>query len=407
MKKKIKIAICGINPYSGNRGVGALAISTFYLLNQIAKDSGYQFEITTINPIYRKYSINLENDNIDITSVLPISVFSFTEILRLVTSPKRIISFLRYFSYDCLLCMGEGDSFSDIYGKKRFESINNQHRIAKLFKKKYLLLPQTIGPFKDLHIRKKANKSIEGAQIVFARDLQSFNYIVQNTNQKNVFESIDVAFFMPYKRHQFPGDYIQVGLNISALLWNGGYTRDNQFGLKCNYQKLVHNIIHYFLSLPNVKVHLVPHVVLADSDLENDYEVSFNLAKEYENDRIVLSPFFLNPIIAKSYIAGLDFFAGARMHSTIAAFSSGVPVFPMAYSRKFNGLFIDTLDYKYIGDMINSEMDVIICDIQIAFETRKVLAEIIQSKMDIVVNEKKRSLITKLSEVLGLTKIEK
>ena len=30
---------------------------------------------------------------------------------------------------------------------------------------------------------------------------------------------------------------------------------------------------------------------------------------------------------------------GARMHACIAAFSSGVPVVPMAYSRKFEGLF--------------------------------------------------------------------
>lgn len=45
----------------------------------------------------------------------------------------------------------------------------------------------------------------------------------------------------------------------------------------------------------------------------------------------------------------MDFFTGARMHSTIAAFSSGVPVVPVAYSRKFNGLY-DTLKYPYYID---------------------------------------------------------
>ncbi len=30
---------------------------------------------------------------------------------------------------------------------------------------------------------------------------------------------------------------------------------------------------------------------------------------------------------------------GARMHATIGAFSSGVPTVPIAYSRKFEGVF--------------------------------------------------------------------
>lgn len=37
------------------------------------------------------------------------------------------------------------------------------------------------------------------------------------------------------------------------------------------------------------------------------------------------------------------------MHSTIGALSSGVPVIPVAYSRKFNGLY-ETLQYPYIID---------------------------------------------------------
>ena len=45
----------------------------------------------------------------------------------------------------------------------------------------------------------------------------------------------------------------------------------------------------------------------------------------------------------------MDFVTGARMHACIAAFSSGVPVVPMAYSRKFNGLF-SSLNYTFYVD---------------------------------------------------------
>jgi polysaccharide pyruvyl transferase WcaK-like protein len=62
-----------------------------------------------------------------------------------------------------------------------------------------------------------------------------------------------------------------------------------------------------------------------------------------------LAPKFSSPVEAKSYISNLDFFTGARMHATIAAFSSGVPVVPVAYSRKFSGLY-GTLGYKNLVD---------------------------------------------------------
>jgi colanic acid/amylovoran biosynthesis protein len=45
----------------------------------------------------------------------------------------------------------------------------------------------------------------------------------------------------------------------------------------------------------------------------------------------------------------MDFFCGSRMHACIAAFSSGVPVVPIAYSRKFAGLF-GSLGYTIITD---------------------------------------------------------
>ena len=402
MTQKIKIGITGVNPFSGNRGVGALAISAIYLLNKIAEEKNCTIEITAINPNYGKHLVQLGNKSINLNNILPVNIFSCKNILRLLVKPKEILSFFTYPKFDYILCMGEGDSFSDIYGKRRFSSIDGQHRMARLFGKKYLLLPQTIGPFDNPHIKKQARKSLENAQLVFARDMQSFSYVIENTAQKNVFEAIDVAFFMPYEKQTFSNDFIHIGINISALLWNGGYTRNNQFGLKSNYQELIRGMVEYFLSIPDVKIHIVPHVVLVNSSIENDYEVSYNLVEEYRNDRIILAPFFLTPILAKNYIAGMDFFAGARMHATIAAFSSGVPVYPMAYSRKFNGLFMDTLDYKYMGDMVNEEMEAIKEGIKDAYNQRLVLKEIIGERLAGVVEERRQLLLENLKKFLEL-----
>ena len=193
-----------------------------------------------------------------------------------------------------------------------------------------------------------------------------------------------------------------MGLNVSALLWHGGYTRDNQFGLKADYQSLVRSIINYFLRQDGIKLHLIPQVVGSERTMENDYAVSYDLYEEYHNPDLILSPLFLDPIAAKNYIAGMDFFMGARMHSTIAAFSSGVPVVPMAYSRKFNGLFGDTLEYPYMVDMKAQDNKSILDEIDSAYRKRKELKGTIKARMDSVVQERYAVLVQEISNFLKI-----
>jgi polysaccharide pyruvyl transferase WcaK-like protein len=99
--------------------------------------------------------------------------------------------------------------------------------------------------------------------------------------------------------------------------------------------------------MEGVETHLVGHVISESQPVEDDFRANQALGHEFPG--VVLAPRFESPSEAKSYIAGMDFFMGARMHACIAAFSSGVPVIPMAYSRKFAGLF-GTLGYDHTVD---------------------------------------------------------
>ena len=96
-----------------------------------------------------------------------------------------------------------------------------------------------------------------------------------------------------------------------------------------------------------MQLHLIPHVIYDTEGVDDDYSVCSSISEKYSN--VKLAPKFESAIEAKSYISSMDLFSGARMHSTIGATSSGVPVIPIAYSRKFNGLF-DTLNYPYYID---------------------------------------------------------
>ena len=53
---------------------------------------------------------------------------------------------------------------------------------------------------------------------------------------------------------------------------------------------------------------------------------------------------------AKGYISAMDVLVAARMHATVGGVSSGVATIPVAYSRKFRGLF-DNIGYDYVLDV--------------------------------------------------------
>lgn len=262
--RKLNIAIFGANPYNGNRGIGALAYSILALLEKIRKNNNIEFNYFILNSEFgnkKKDKMIINSDIIPFTNVIPVNISRFRSLCRFIITPEQWMSCIQYLKFDYVLNIGGGDSFSDIYGVTRFNTINGQNLQSWLLRKKYVLLPQTIGPFKSQKIRRKAKFSIEKAGLVFARDEKSLAFVKNNTKRDVVYEGVDLAFFMPYEKQRFSDDNIHVGLNISSLLWHGGYTKDNQFALKLDYQKLVKSIISYFLSFPKVKLHLIPHVV--------------------------------------------------------------------------------------------------------------------------------------------------
>lgn len=409
MKSKYNIILANCTIANGNRGCVALCVSAMALIDELMSDKSCNYVFYLPNSGYndrQEHDIHFNYKTIKYYDIgYPFgSGFIDTTLNWCKMAIKHDFGSFKIFKKaDYILDIGQGDSFADIYGKGRFMWIDQIHTIARKYHKPYCLLPQTIGPFENERIREKAIKSIEKASLCMARDKQSYDYVTKNVpQQKNVCECIDVAFFLPYETISQDKNYIHVGINISALLWHGGYTRNNQFGLKCEYQSLVRQLIDYFLNQENVKVHLVPHVVGSERSIENDYAVSYDLWREYDNPNLVLAPLALGPIEIKSYIAGLDFFTGARMHATIGAFSAGVPVVPMAYSRKFNGLFLDTLSYYHMVDMKTLDNDDIVDVIKIAYANRNDLKKEIEHQMSTTVKEKKQLIMNKLKEFFNL-----
>ncbi|SEM91411.1 Polysaccharide pyruvyl transferase [bacterium A37T11] len=381
--KKLQIGIIWANPYNKNLGVAALAYSALAILNDVAAEHQLSVEFSFFGSERSgQDQLRIGERTLHFTNIPGLNFYDWKWRIKLWLFPKKhhLVDIRRIeYAFD----IAEGDSFTDIYGDVRFRKILNSKFYFGKKAKKLALLPQTIGPFNNPKNEVEAFKAMDQADIVISRDQQSYAYTARKLPSDKIAETIDVAFYMPYTKIYLPTDFVHVGINVSGLLWNGGYSRNNQFEMHTDYKKLIREVIKYFCSQVSVKVHIISHVIPDEQAVEDDYAAAIALKEEFPKVDVI--PKFTTPIEAKSYISGMDFFTGARMHACIAAFSTGVPVYPMAYSRKFNGLFADTLQYPWLGDCVKQEESVVFQGLRKAFDNKNQLkAKISQSNQEIV-----------------------
>jgi len=287
---------------------------------------------------------------------------------------------------DVVLDITGGDSFSDIYGTKRFR----QDALLKLLiifcGSNFVLLPQTYGPFKNGIVQVIARYLLTHASIIYSRDKTGVEYVQEllgESSQHKPIEFIpDVAFVLePEKidsttigeldRKKEEGKVI-VGINISGLLYDKKKEADKKFGLKVNYGNLVDHIIEFFLNKEEAVVVLVPHVYKQDTPVCKFLLEKFT--KEYP-EKIFLEEKELGCQQVKYLIGCCDFFLGSRMHSCIAAISQGIPALGLAYSGKFIGVFESAGVGDYVADLRTEDEQKILSCTKEAFINRNETAE--------------------------------
>lgn len=357
----LRIGLLGIAYNTGNKGCEALAYSFFEVLNEIAISQKETIEVDlfaafpTRRWIREKFSLKKIEKYYQPKEKFSNLVFSAAYYTRkgnnIIFSKKA-----RYLL--CVFDFTDGDSFTDIYGKKRFYDRTYLKKRIIDAGIPLVLGSQTVGPFHDESVKKLAKDVISRSYEIFVRDEMSYRCVMELCRRKTVLTT-DIAFFLPYSKGEgYISGKKKVGFNPSGLLWSGGYSRDNQFHLTVDYQEYCKRIIKSLLD-NEFEVHLILHAYNEDmTNADNDLVAATELKSLFP--QTILSPGFNTPMEAKSYISDMCVFIGARMHATIAALSAGVPVIPFSYSRKFEGLF-ESLDYEYVigGTKISTDESVL------------------------------------------------
>jgi len=238
-----------------------------------------------------------------------------------------------------------GDSFSDIYGLGSSVMGFLMAWTAVLVKGTMVQFPQTYGPYKSPVARRLASYLLKRSSVIIARDQESQAVAQELAGPgRDVLLSPDVAFALDPVRPEGaepvpPG---AIGLNVNGLMYNGGYSRRNMFGLKLDYAAFLPELISALLAEAPGELWLVPHTYAPRGDVESDNEASEKIRDSLPPElrsrvRLISAEYDQHEI--KWIIGQFDFFVGSRMHACIAALSQGVPCAGVAYSRKFAGVF--------------------------------------------------------------------
>lgn len=331
----MKVCLLGVEFHSPNRGCGALAYSICKILSDICDERKEKLFVSAI--LFQTAPVPFEGDkNIHVTCIR--------------NTPKKLSfwrnCFQEFKTSDLVLDFSMGDSFSDIYGKKRFYLASALKELAILSGTPFIMAPQTIGPFSTTFPKIWAKHILKKCSHCFVRDKKSEVYTKEISGRSPLLTT-DVAFVLPFEKQQFTkGNKLKIGFNPSGLLWFGTKDFSAKKHLTVDYKEYVERVMSAWSEDENVEIHLIPHVFShVNGGGEDDLQACLKIQEMFP--KAIVNTEFNTPMEIKSFISGMDVFIGARMHATIGAFSGGVATIPFSYSRKFEGLYSD-LGYEYL-----------------------------------------------------------
>jgi len=414
-RREPRIALLGATFDTGNMGVSALTAGAIKcILNQYPRaavslmDYAKEPSIYRLSPIDKEISVPLVNMRFSKKFYLPnnivfllftalvLKIFPFRGIRDWVIARNKC--FRHIHETDIFASIAGGDSFSDIYGLGRLLYVSLPQILVLLTGKRLILLPQTIGPFRLKLSKSIARYILTRADRAYSRDRQGLDEINTLLGEDKAIEKFafcyDVGFVLdPTVPARLDivglsltreGERPLIGLNISGLLYIGGYTRNNMFGLRIDYKELIHSLVDFLIVKKRADVILVPHVFGKEDDPESDdgvcEQVYETLKKRYEGHLGFVRGKY-NQGEIKYIIGSCDFFIGARMHACIAAVSQGVPAVCVAYSDKFIGVMSTLGIESLVVDARRMNVSEILQSIDQTFEDRVFVRRVLQNKM--------------------------
>jgi colanic acid/amylovoran biosynthesis protein len=428
-----KLVLLGAGFETGNMGVAALASGTIasaldafadakiYLLDGAREPKVYELwnrdrplRVELINLRFSK-QLFLRNHIVRLLVTALCLRFLPSAARQAVIGRNRWLNVIN--SADIIAAISGGDSFSDIYGLRRLVYVTLPQLLVLSLGRPLVLLPQTYGPFKSRLAKTVARFVLKRAHRVYSRDipgLEEVRKLIGDSGPPAEF-AYDMGFALePHipppaafaLLSQLKRGGSLVGLNVSGLLYVGGYTGHNMFGLKADYQKLLSLVVEHFAGHSGCNVLLIPHVFGDNRESDSSAAEQFwrRLPDNLKSRVHCLEGRFDHHQI-KYIIGQCDFFLGSRMHACIAAISQCVPSVALAYSKKFLGVMRSIEMESVVADLSQSDEAEVMVRLTDAYFSRARAREQLETTMP-AVKRKVLTLFSKLGQLKSKSVVE-
>jgi polysaccharide pyruvyl transferase WcaK-like protein len=406
-----RFCLFGASPGTGNQGVNALCWSTLegFAYRADAKFHVFQYGTKSLKGVVPGSTPPVHFQSEQMTAGRKIwredHLWRALNAARTLPHNNAIVRTVQ--NADAVLDASGGDSFTDLYGTARFKNIVAPKRLALSLGRPLILLPQTYGPFKSLRNERMARKLVSEATLAYARDPDSFDkmqtLLGSRFDPQRHFQGVDLAFGLQAREPEnlepgvrqaliARGERPLIALNISGLLTNEADAAQQRFSLAANYPDLIVNLVATLLQTTDAHILLVPHVQAPSGHYESDLDACralINALPGRHHDtarrRITAVSRSYDATELKWLIGQTDWMCGTRMHSTIAALSTGVPACALAYSLKTRGVFETCGVGEAVADMRFQSADEVVEQVLWTWQNRDSLARKIAGKLPEVV----------------------
>ncbi len=295
---------CVLQHFSGNEGVMFVAEpNTGY-----SGRAGYQ--------LWQKASFDIKGRTIDISPALAL-------IPRVI---RRKFGIILDSEVDVIVD-ASGFAYGDQWGaRKARERLGKKIRKWKSAGKKVVLLPQAFGPFAEPAIRKEMEKILLHADVVFARDQKSFEYL-DSVLPGKALRSPDFTNLALVP--QFPERSDLVGR--ACVIPNSKMT---QMG-KISEEDYVSELIMAATVLQDAGMR--PFLLLHEG--ADDLHIAELVNSGMSDAMPIIKP--TDALEIKYIIGGCRLVVSSRFHGLVSALSQGVPVVAMGWSHKYEELLAD------------------------------------------------------------------
>ena len=261
------------------------------------------------------------------------------------TDPTDVVKTLgpHMTGFDAMFSIG-GDNYAIDYGYEIIERLMVMNRRAQDKGIPVIIWGASIGPFsRNPAFEERIARHLSDIELIVVREPISHEYLASLGVESNVKLAPDPSYAVESLQPELPADIESmvsgkfIGLNLSPLI--AKYHNNNDLDAwRGDASLLIAGILEEF----HYPVLLIPHVTSPTGNLWIDDELFLQSIRAKlssdQQSRVAVAPGYFSCEELKWIISQAYVFVGSRTHSTLAAFSTGVPCISIAYSQKAWGV---------------------------------------------------------------------